>query len=113
MQKLGLVVIGFMIACGGGGDSPEEKCDALLENICARAVDCDVVESHDTCIDQITAANDCGKVSAISEAFGDCMGDIKDASCGSLFPDGGDKIQLTLPRSCSGVFDGAEDKLAE
>jgi hypothetical protein len=105
MVRLGLVLSGFLIACGGGGDSPEDKCEALLDNICDRVVDCELADSHDECIDALADSNDCSEAEEVGDSYGECRKDIDDASCAELFPSSGGQVRLTLPSSCSGAIE--------
>lgn len=106
MVRLGLVLSGFLIACGGGGgDSPEAKCEALLDNICDRVVDCELIDSHDECIDSLAESNDCSEVETVGDSYGECRKDIDDASCEELFPSAGGQVQLRLPSSCSDAIE--------
>lgn len=104
MQRFSILFV-FVMACGGGGDSAEDKCVALLETVCDRVVDCGLGDSHDECMDAITESTDCSEAKKVGESYGECVGDIEDASCTALFPTVGTQRKLQLPASCAEALD--------
>lgn len=106
MRSLYACLFGVLIACGGGGDSPEAQCEDLLENVCGRAVECGVgFDDTDACMTEIAKSNDCSQVDSVGDSYGDCMADIDDASCQALFPTTSGGQRLALPSSCSGALE--------
>jgi hypothetical protein len=100
MQRLVSCAFVLMIGCGGD-DSPEDKCVALLETVCDRAVACDIgAPSHDACMREVEKLTDCSKTESVGESYGACIGDIEDASCAALFPTAGGQRRLALPATC-------------
>ena len=100
MRRLGLCLFGLVFACGGGDDSPEGKCNAALDTICDRVVDCEVADSHAECIDELEGSVDCSEAEEVGDNYDECLGAVEDASCNVLFGGGG----LTLPSSCGGAL---------
>lgn len=100
MRILGCVVV-FLVGCGGGSDSPSEKCDDLIDLVCDRAVEC-VPSSgtHAECVTAIEAQIPCDQADSVSENYNRCLMQLRSTSCGSLFP--GD--QLELPADCNSVI---------
>jgi hypothetical protein len=105
MQRLASCLFVFVMACGGGGDSVEDKCVALLETVCDRVVDCGLSSSHDDCMEEVEQQADCGEAEKVGDSYGECVGDIEDASCDALFPTSGGQQRLALPPSCAGALE--------
>jgi hypothetical protein len=103
MRSLYACVFGVLIACGGGGSSsPEGRCEALLEHVCDRAVECDLgFEDRDECMAEIADANDCSEAKEVGDSYEECVDDVDDASCQALFPGG---QSLAMPASCKGAI---------
>ena len=101
MKALGCAVI-FLVACGGGSDTPVEKCDDLVDLVCDRAVDCvPTAGTHAECVTEVEASGfDCGAATDVSPSYGACMMQLRSTTCGSLFPND----MLSLPADCSGVI---------
>lgn len=104
MQR-GLCLVVFLVACGGGGsaDTPPEKCEALIDVVCERAVECTTV-SNSQCVMEVESIIDCNAAKMVSSTYDACIDQLESDSCAVLFPGG----QLELPPDCNGVIQQRE-----
>src|SRR5688500_8632799 len=88
-----------LVACGGGGRSPVERCDDLVDVLCDRAVECiSGAGTHATCVQELQGALACGSVKAVSASYDRCMDQLATHTCGVLFPlDSAGEPSLRLP----------------
>jgi hypothetical protein len=105
MKRSASCLFVFLIACGGGGDSAEDKCLDLLDTVCDRAVECGLSSSHDSCIEQAQREADCSEAEKVGESYSACVGAIEDASCATLFPTTNGMRHLSLPATCAGALE--------
>jgi hypothetical protein len=96
--------------------SPAEKCEALLGDICDRAVVCVAAEvgSHENCIQLLHEENDCSAAVRVNDNYDTCATRIGEASCTALFtinPQDGEPT-VNLPAECLGVFETSEERTA-
>jgi hypothetical protein len=121
MLRLWIVVV-FVLGCGSE-PSPVEKCDALVDELCDRGVQC-VPNSgtHAQCVQTVETQLSCGSVKAVSPSYDRCMDQLQTFSCQVLFPvDPQTHMQmLVLPADCMSVVlsrtldgDAALDRLVE
>jgi hypothetical protein len=97
-----------LLACGGDDDekSAVEKCDDLVADICARAVECVDAVSEEECIADVGTVISCGQADAVSSSYGRCIDQVDRNSCDSLFPVNPESGQpeLALPADCEAVI---------
>ena len=99
------VVVFIVAACGGSDSSPVEKCDALVDTLCDRAVQCiPAAGSHGTCVQELQQELPCGSVKAVSASYDRCMDQLAATSCPVLFPtDAQGQPTIELPADCMSV----------
>ncbi len=101
MRIVGCVVVLFLVACGGGSDTPAEKCDELVDLVCDRAVECvPSAGTHSACVTEVQGSLNCDAAQGVSAGYTPCIMQLRSMSCGSLFPND----MLALPADCSGVI---------
>jgi len=95
-----------LVAGCGNDPSPVEKCDALVDELCDRGMQC-VPNSgtHAQCVQTIETQLSCGAVKAVSSTYDRCMDQLQTFSCQVLFPfDPQTNMQtLVLPADCMSV----------
>lgn len=106
---LGLVIAG--VGCGGGGggpDTPPEKCDAFVDTVCDRLVDClDGADGmHRECVEAFNDALTCATVKNVAPTFDACLDDLAARSCALLAPTDQNtgEQDLVLPATCEDVL---------
>ena len=106
MVRVGLVVV--MLGCGGGGgSSPVEKCDDLVDIVCDRAVECiPGAGTHASCVQEVQQVIPCGSAKQVSTSYDRCMTQLETTSCAVLFPVNPQNGQreLVLPADCMSVI---------
>lgn len=101
MRIIGCVVVSFVVACGGGSDSPSEKCDDLVDLVCDRLVECiPGAGTHGACVAEVQSSLNCDAAASVTENYTPCLMQLRSMSCGSLFPND----MLALPADCNGVI---------
>lgn len=107
-QWMVLCVLGCL-GCGGGSETPVQKCDDLLSDLCDRGVQCVPQETgtHDSCVQQLQQQLSCGSAKKVSSTYDRCIQQIKQNSCQILFPTDPQTGQhtLSLPADCNGVIE--------
>jgi hypothetical protein len=101
MMFLGVAAV---TACSSDDLSPTEKCDALIDDICAKGIDC-FGGSQQECVQTIQRDVSCGSVQGVSSTYDRCVDQVNDAQCNTLFPpDSTGQAHLVLPADCMSVF---------
>lgn len=97
-----------MAAVGcGGDDGPVEKCDALVETLCSRAVSCAPGSGTESqCVQSVQSELPCGSAEGVTASYGRCMSQLRSFSCDVLFPvdPSTGQRQVVLPADCEGVI---------
>lgn len=99
-------VVLFIVGCGGGS-SPVEKCDDLVDIVCERAVEClPGAGTHGACVQEVQQVIPCGSAKQVSASYDRCMNQLEAASCSVLFPTNPQSGQreLVLPADCMSVI---------
>jgi hypothetical protein len=106
----GLAGFGLCLVLGcGGGDSPVDKCDDLLDVTCNRAVEClgeAAVGNQSQCLETLRANFACSQVASVNSNYPRCMEEMSSFSCNTLFqvdPADGQR-KLVNPADCNAVF---------
>lgn len=103
---LGLVLAG--VGCGGGADTPQEKCEAFLDTMCDRLVDClaGADGMHRECVQALGDVLPCATAKDVTSSYDACLDDLGDRSCALLAPTDPDTGEqgLVLPATCQGVI---------
>jgi hypothetical protein len=98
----------FVAGAGCGGDpSPVEQCREFLDTICDRGSSClPQLGSKDSCLAAIRELVSCDSAKEVTDAFDNCIDQLEDNSCSTLFPVDSSSGQpaLVLPPSCRGVI---------
>jgi hypothetical protein len=89
MKRLVLALVCAMAAtaCGGGDPDPAAaECDAFLELICDRVVECDGSVSHGECMDELEdqLPGGCNEADVVGVTYDDCMLELETAACADL-----------------------------
>ena len=91
-------------ACSGDAPTPIEKCKTLVEDICARGVDC-VGGTLQDCVTATQRDFACESVQNTSSSYNQCVEETNMAACSTLYPtDASGQAHLELPASCASVF---------
>lgn len=102
-----IVMVCVVAWAGCGGSSPKEKCNAFVDRVCDRTVECvaEAAGMHDDCVDSFEQLGGCGQVKSVSDSYDSCMSALDDASCQVLFPtdENGDQT-VEFPASCSNIL---------
>ncbi|MGN6103545.1 MAG: hypothetical protein ACTHU0_00330 [Kofleriaceae bacterium] len=103
MKWFAMFALALAAGCGGS-DSPVDKCDDLVDQICDRAVDC-VGLAHGTCVADIQSVLPCGRAVSVKASYDRCMDQLSSNSCAALFPpDQNGNPDLSLPADCQAVI---------
>lgn len=100
-----LLTLSVLVGCAGE-PSPVEKCDALVDELCNRAIECiPNAGTHAQCIQELQQELPCGGVKAVSASYDRCMDQLASFSCPVLFPvDPQTNMQtVQLPADCMSV----------
>jgi hypothetical protein len=94
-----------LLACSDDGKSAPEKCDDLVSDLCARAVDCVGGGSEQDCIEEIGTVLACGQADGVSGTYNRCIDQVNTNACENLFPaDASGQPELVLPADCEEVI---------
>jgi hypothetical protein len=100
----------FLVACGGGSDSPADKCDDLVDIVCDRAIECvPSAGTHASCVTEANGALNCDAATGVTAQYPSCLSMVRTLACATLFPND----MLTLPSECSGVILIGEGRVSE
>ena len=108
MKRIAIFCVLGCIGCGGGEETPVQKCDALINDVCDRAVQCIPQEAgtHANCVQALQQILSCGSAKRVSATYNRCIQQIQGDGCQILFPadpqSGGHS--LDLPADCNGVI---------
>jgi hypothetical protein len=106
-QLVVLCVLGW-IGCGGGSETPVDKCNDLINDLCDRGVQCAPQETgtHVNCIQQLLQQLPCGSTKQVSATYDSCVQQIKGDACQVLFPADPQtgEHSVSLPTDCNGVI---------
>jgi hypothetical protein len=105
MHRFALVGVLAVAACGGD-DSPEEKCETLINIVCDRAVECIGGATEAQCRAEVGAAIPCGSATSVGATYDSCTDMLRANSCAVLFPIDPNTMSptLVLPNDCVGVI---------
>jgi hypothetical protein len=97
------------IGCGGSAETPVQKCDDLINDVCDRGVECipQQTGTHANCVQQLQQVLACGSAKKVSASYNRCIEQIKGDGCQVLFPTDPQTGQPTfsLPADCMGVIE--------
>lgn len=100
-------VLGY-IGCGGGAETPVQKCDDLVSDVCDRAVQCSSQPpgTKADCVQAVQQVVSCGMAKKVGTTYDRCIQQIKGDSCQVLFPPDPQtgEITLELPADCNSVI---------
>ncbi|HVZ72613.1 MAG TPA: hypothetical protein VHJ20_09580 [Polyangia bacterium] len=101
MKRIGGVLLfGLLVSCGGssGTDAPE-KCDALVDRVCARAISCaNDGTTQAECVAEAKTSLPCAEADAVSDGYDSCMSEVQTSPCSVLLAND----TLNLPATCEG-----------
>jgi hypothetical protein len=99
------IVCGGVLAACGGGQTPPEQCDALVNDLCAKGVSC-LGGSEQACVQTFQQQLPCGTAKGVSASYGRCIDEINVDQCSILFPIDSSTGQpkLVLPADCKAVI---------
>jgi hypothetical protein len=98
----------LLVGCGGG-KSPVEKCDDLVDVVCDRTVECVSGVTKADCVQAVQQQLPCGAAKSVSESYNRCIDQLDNDSCAILFPpDQNGQPTLALPADCNSVILGRE-----
>ena len=105
-----LAMVGW-IGCGGDSErTPPEKCEDLIDALCARGVECipGARGMQSACVQAVHQSITCSMTKSVSAIYATCMNTLDDSSCSTLFPADPDTgaIALKLPATCNSVLLG-------
>ncbi len=108
MKRIAMLYILGWVGCGGGSETPVQKCDDLLSDVCDRGVQCVPQETgtHDNCVQQLQQVLACGTAKMVSASYDRCIQEIKGNACWILFPTDPQTgmTSLALPADCNGAI---------
>ncbi len=94
----------FVLGCSSDDLNPVEKCDALVEDICKRGVEC-FGGTQQECVQAAQRDIACGSVTGVSSSYDRCDDQINAAECSVLYPvDSTGQAHLMLPADCTSVL---------
>jgi len=111
VQRIMMLCVLGWIGCGGGAETPVQKCDDLVNDVCDRGVQCfPSAGTHADCVQAVQQVVACGMAKKIGPTFDRCIQQIKEDSCQILFPTDPNtgQMALSLPADCNGVIQSFE-----
>lgn len=111
MQRIMMLCVLGWVGCGGGAETPVQKCDDLVNTTCDRAVQCiPSAGTHADCVQAVQQVVACGMAKKIGPTFDRCIQQIKGDSCQVLFPTDPQTgmTALSLPADCRGLIETFE-----
>lgn len=95
-----ILALCFSTACGDDDDGPTpvEQCDAFIDTLCDKEVECGAYDTHADCVDFQQSGFDCGDAVEIGNNYDSCLDDIEEQTCAqwTSTPD--------LPASCTDII---------
>jgi hypothetical protein len=103
MKRLVMSLVCAMAAaaCGGGGDPDPAaaECEALVDLICDRAVECDPGGiSHGDCVDELEGElpGGCDEADQVGVGYDDCLAELDTVACAD--------VPVTVQTTCAAVI---------
>ena len=107
MKRMMVVCVLGCIGCGGGEETPAQKCEVLVNDVCDRGVECiPQAGTHAACVQALDQVLTCGTAKQVSMTYDRCIQQLKADSCQTLFPTDPQtgQVTLVLPTDCMGVI---------
>jgi hypothetical protein len=93
---VGAFAVGGLLGCGDD-ETPADKCNALVNSLCARAVTCGFYASVSACRVDMASMN-CAAAIGVSTTYDACMSQVPSVDC-TAFSGGS-----SLPTACLNVI---------
>ena len=94
---VGAFAAGGLLGCGDDEETPADKCNALVDRLCSRAVTCGFYTSLSTCRVDMAGMN-CAAATGVSATYDTCMSLVPSIDC-TVFSGG-----ASLPAPCLNVI---------
>jgi hypothetical protein len=108
VERLVVLCVLGCLGCGGSAETPVQKCDDLVNDLCNRGVSCAPAQTgtHDNCVQQLQQILPCGTTKKVGTSYDRCVMQINGDSCQILFPTDPQtgQVSVSLPADCVGVI---------
>ena len=96
-RVIGLVLVGMVLSCGGESNDAPEKCDALVDRLCERALVCaNDGTTQAECVASAKTGLPCAQADAVSDGYDACLSELQSSPCTVLLANN----KLNLPATC-------------
>lgn len=101
VRWLAVVMLVLVAGCGDEEATPPEKCNALADLLCQRAIECIADGTTQAeCVAALNTTLPCAEADEVSASYDTCMTDLRAVSCATLTAN----ATINLPTTCNSVI---------